>query len=62
MDKEKFERFLEELHQLEDKHGIHIEAGYEEVLDYNWDEEPYVSGVTACLMFTDKDGNEINFD
>jgi hypothetical protein len=59
MNKEKLECFINELSQLQDKYGIYVSADYEEHIDYNWDEEPYVSGVTAYLIYRDKDGNEI---
>lgn len=59
MNKNKFDMFLKELQELENKYGISISAGYEEEIDYTWDEEPYVSRVQAHLIFTDSDGNEI---
>jgi hypothetical protein len=62
MDKEKLKQFIKELNQLEEKHGIYVIAGYEETIDYNWDEEPYVSGVAAHLIYTDKEGNELTLD
>lgn len=58
IDKRKLESFLRELVALEEKHGIYIGADYEETLDYNWDEEPYISSISVYLIFTDKDGNE----
>lgn len=62
MNKEKLKQFLKELSQLEKKYGIFVAASYEENIDYNWDEEPYVSGVSAYLIFSDKDGNEMSMD
>lgn len=62
MNKEKFKQFLKDLKQLEEKHGIYISASYEEEIDYNWDEEPYVSGVQAVLMYYDNNGNEMTLD
>lgn len=62
MDKEQFKQFLKELHQLEDKYGIYISASYEETIDYDYDEESYVSGVAAHLVFSDSEGNELTLD
>lgn len=62
MNKEKLKLFLKELAELQEKHGIYVSATYEEHVDYNWDEEPYVSGVSAYLIFSDTDGNEMSMD
>jgi hypothetical protein len=62
LDKEKLKHFLIELKQLEVKYGIYISASYEESIDYNWDDEPYVSGIGAYLVFSDNDGNELTLD
>lgn len=62
MDKENLKQFLRELNMLEKKHGIHIIAEYEETVDYDWDEEPYVSGTSAYLVFIDKEGNQMTMD
>ncbi|AZV43574.1 hypothetical protein BAOM_2965 [Peribacillus asahii] len=62
MNKEKLKEFIRELNRLQEKHGIYISAGYDEMIDYNWDEEPYVSGVQSYLVFSDKEGNEKTLD
>lgn len=56
MKKSKYEMFIEELNILQEKYNIYIQADYEEEIDYNWDEEPYVSGVHCYLAYYDSDG------
>lgn len=62
MNKEKLKEFLKELNQLEKKYGIYISADYREEIDYDWDEEPYVGGIDAYLVFSDKEGNYMTID
>jgi hypothetical protein len=62
MNKEKVKRFVKEFKALQDKYGIHIAPTYEEEIDYDWNEEPYVSGVQSYLLLVDEDGNTLNFD
>ncbi|MEK4824517.1 hypothetical protein NSS71_08160 [Niallia sp. FSL W8-0951] len=60
MSGEKLRKFLEELADLEEKHGVYIAADYEEFIDYDWEESPYVASVSAHLIYTDKEGNKIS--
>lgn len=60
MNKQKFRNFIDEFHKLQDKFGIYVSSGYEEEIDYNWDEEPYTSGISSYLIYTDSEGNEFN--
>lgn len=62
IDRGKFKRFLKEISALEIKYGIHISADYEEEIDYNWEEEPYTSGIHSFLVYTDENGNALNED
>ncbi|WHF25251.1 hypothetical protein QJS65_10350 [Bacillus altitudinis] len=62
IDRGKFKRFLKEISTLEIKYGIHISADYEEEIDYNWEEEPYTSGIHSFLVYTDENGNALNED
>ncbi|MDE1407084.1 hypothetical protein NSQ93_22145 [Bacillus sp. FSL W8-0445] len=59
MNKEKLKEFLKELNQLEKKYDIYISADYREEIDYDWDEEPYVGGIDAYLVFSDEEGNSM---
>lgn len=49
MDKEKIQQFFNEFNALQQKYGIKVLSDYEEQIDYNWDEEPYVSGIESYL-------------
>lgn len=60
MEKERLLYFIKELIELQEKHGIIVSVGYEEIIDYNWDEEPYTSGCNAFLVYRDiETGEEI---
>lgn len=59
MDYPKAREFVKELAVLQEKYGIRLEAGYEEEIDYDYDEVSYVSGVTSYLVLVDKDGFDI---
>ncbi|MCA1025729.1 hypothetical protein LCM23_06465 [Cytobacillus kochii] len=62
MDKEKMRLFLEELNQLQTKHGIYISAFAEEHFEYNYREELEFESASAQLLFTDTEGNEMTED
>ncbi|WP_242730290.1 hypothetical protein [Bacillus altitudinis] len=62
IDTGRFKAFLKEISALEIKYGIHIGADYEEEIDYNWEEEPYTSGIHSFLVYTDENGNALNED
>jgi hypothetical protein len=62
LDKEKLKEFLRELAKLENKYGIWVTASYEENIDYDYGENPYVCGVSAYLVFSDSEGNEMTLD
>lgn len=50
MEREKLQQFFNEFNALQEKYGIKVLSDYEEHIDYNWDEEPYVSGVESYLV------------
>lgn len=54
--------FLRELDQLEQKYGMRVVADYEETIDYDYEESPYVSGGQSYLTLLDEDGNEYTDD
>jgi hypothetical protein len=60
--KSKFDSFMEELNNLQEKYNIYIHAEYEEELDYGWDEELYISGVNSYLAYYDSNGMPIATD
>lgn len=62
MDKEKAKQFIKELKQLQKKHGIQITSTYEEEIDYDYEESPYISGVQSYMLLIDNDGNEVIFE
>lgn len=62
MDKKKAKEFIEELNKLQEKFGIHIVSDYTEEIDYNYEEEPYVSGVSSCLILVDTEGFELSLN
>ena len=62
MDKEKLQQFLMDLNKLENKYEIYISSTYDEELNYDYEENPYVSGVSSQLVFSDKDGNEMTLN
>lgn len=49
--------FLNEVRDLQRKYGIYIGTEYDEVLDYDWDERPYVSGIDTYVTLEDKNGH-----
>jgi hypothetical protein len=53
VDKQKLLQFFKEFNELQEKYGIRVSADYEEKIDYNWDEEPYVCGVESYLVLYD---------
>lgn len=59
MKQKQFEQFEKELQALQEKYNIYIHADYEEDVDYTWEEEPYVMGVTAYLAYYDAEGMPI---
>ena len=54
--------FHKELVNLTKKFGISISARSEEEIDYDYDEEPYVSGISDYIALSDAEGNEIVVD
>lgn len=58
MDKEKIQQFFDEFIALQEKYGVRLYPDCEEVIDYNWDEEPYVSGVTAYMTLYNSNGTK----
>jgi hypothetical protein len=62
MDKKKAKEFIEELNKLQEKFGLHISSTYVEEIDYNYEEEPYVSGVSSHLVLVDGEGFEVSLD
>lgn len=59
---DKLREFLLELKQLQEKYGIKINSNYEEEIDYDYEENPYVSSVKSYLVFTDENGNETTYE
>jgi hypothetical protein len=62
MNKEKLKRFLIEFNQLGNKHGISIKAETVETIDYDWNEVPFVSGISSQLVFIDDEDNEMTLN
>lgn len=62
LDKKKARKFLEELHALEQKHGISVTSHYEEEIDYDYGESPFVSGIQTFLLLVDTEGNELSVE
>ncbi|WP_440110100.1 hypothetical protein [Paenibacillus sp. QZ-Y1] len=54
--------FHNELVGLSKKFGISIHARSEEEIDYDYEEEPYVSGIGDYVVLSDAEGNEIVVD
>lgn len=52
-------KFHRELEILSKKYGISISSRSTEEIDYDYEENPYISGYSDCLVLSDKDGNEI---
>lgn len=59
---DKLNEFLNDLKQLQEKYGIKIYSGYDEEIDYDYEENPYVSGVNSYLVFSDDNGNEVTYE
>lgn len=49
MNKDKIKQFFDEFNALQEKYRIRVLAEANEVYDYNYDEEPYVSGYNTYL-------------
>ena len=49
MDKIKIKQFFDEFNALQEKYGIRVQPDHKELIDYDWDEEPYVSGIDDYL-------------
>jgi L-lysine 2,3-aminomutase len=62
MNKEKLKGFLKELKQLEDKYEIRISSSCVEMIDFDWADEPFISGISSQLVFSDENGNEMTID
>lgn len=62
MDKNKAREFIKELNKLEEKYGFRIASSYEEEIDYDYEESPYVSGVHSYLTLIDEEGIELSLD
>lgn len=62
MDISKAKKFIEELNKLQKRYSISIASGYEEEIDYDYDEIPYASGGSSYLVLVDEDGYEISLD
>lgn len=56
---DKLWRFYREMKVLSKKYGINISSRTTEEIDYDYEENPYVSGYSDSLVLTDRDGNEI---
>lgn len=61
MNEEKFSNFLSELDKLQHKYGIRIGTKYEHEIDYDYEENPYLSGTVTSLVLIDQEGNEYEF-
>lgn len=61
-DDSRLDLFLKELGDLEEKYGVYISADYEEEIDYDYDENPYTSHVSAYVVYQDKNGNKLESD
>lgn len=59
MNDEQLRQFVKELKALQNKYGIFITSSYEEEIDYDWDEQPYISGVQSFVEFIDSEGQKI---
>ena len=62
MDKKKARKFLEEVRKLEEKYGVRIASGYEEEIDYDYEENPYVIGINSFLVLVDEEGYGLSID
>lgn len=58
MDKQKARAFLKAIAAVEKEYGFCLAAGYEENIDYDYEDSPYVSGITSHLVVIDEKGNE----
>ncbi|MCP1184990.1 hypothetical protein [Paenibacillus sp. 1781tsa1] len=54
--------FHRELVSLSKKFGISIHARSREEIDYDYEEGPYVSGISDYIVLSDAEGNEIAVD
>lgn len=62
MDKKKARKFLAELNKLQEKYGFQIASNYEEEIEYDYDENPYVGSVSSYLVLVDEEGFEISIN
>lgn len=62
IDDQTLEKFKNEFEELQKKYGIYVIADHEEQIDYNWNEEPYVSGIQSFLTYRDSEDNIIDSD
>lgn len=53
MEKERLLLFVKELIDVQERHGITVTAGYTEEIEYDWNEQPYVSSINPMLVYTD---------
>lgn len=58
--KEQYE-FLRELKMLQEKYGVKIYSGGEEVITFTYAGEPKLHGFESYLVFKDTNGNEYKF-
>lgn len=50
---EKLNNFFEEFKALQQKYSVFVSSDYDEQIDYDWEEEPYVSGISSYLVIYD---------
>lgn len=62
MNEETLREFAKEIKAIQNKYGIFISSSYEEEIDYDWEENPYISGCQSFVTFVDAEGYEVEFD
>lgn len=50
----KIDEFFKELQMLQSKYEIYIHPDSEDIIDYDWDESPYVTGSNPYITLVDK--------
>lgn len=55
------QKFFYEFNVLQEKYGIRVLADHREHIDYDRDEEPYISGISSYLTLYDKNDKKLAF-
>lgn len=63
VNEDKAKAFVMELHALEEKYGLRIYLGHEDIWDYDdYRDVPYICETENYIYLEDDDGNSINID